>query len=102
MNVQGFTVPKPPVLLALKLGAWADRAGSAKGQKDLRDIAGIMPLVERSEYTGTLKRSPLDSEQETRLLKLYDTAHLALRRIEPWRPKTRKVEKSKGYDGPDL
>lgn len=100
-TVQGFTVPKPPALLALKLGAWADRATSAKGQKDLRDIAGIMPLVERAEYSGMLQRSPLDSEGETRLLKLYDVADLASRRLDPWARKPRKQEKSKGYE-PDL
>lgn len=43
MYVDGFELPEVEMLLALKLGAYADRAGTAKGNKDLMDIMGLLP-----------------------------------------------------------
>lgn len=100
-SVEGFTVPKPPVLLALKLGAWDDRKASIKGQKDLQDIAGIMPVVDRSEYDSMLDKSGLDAERKFHLQVLYEEAKKAVKKIEPgWGSKMRK-DKSKGQ-GLDL
>jgi len=39
---EGFTVPRPEVLLLLKLGALADRKESIKGSKDAIDVAGML------------------------------------------------------------
>lgn len=41
-SVEGFHVPIPEALMALKLGAAADRGGSAKGEKDSIDILGLL------------------------------------------------------------
>jgi hypothetical protein len=42
----GFIVPKPEILLMLKLVAYQSRKGSSKGQKDLLDIISILMLPE--------------------------------------------------------
>jgi len=39
---EGFTVPRPKVLLLLKLGALIDRKESIKGSKDAIDVAGML------------------------------------------------------------
>ena len=41
-SLGGFHVPIPEALMALKLGAAADRGGSAKGEKDAIDILGLL------------------------------------------------------------
>jgi hypothetical protein len=43
LYLDGFEVPEIEILLALKLGAYADRTGTAKGSKDLIDIMGLLP-----------------------------------------------------------
>jgi len=42
---EGFTVPRPEVLLLLKLGALIDRKESIKGSKDAIDVAGMLFLA---------------------------------------------------------
>ena len=42
----GFKVPRPEALLALKLYAWVNRRGSAKGMKDELDIFSLAILAE--------------------------------------------------------
>lgn len=42
----GFTVPRLEILLLLKLFAWENRRGSAKGQKDELDIFSMIILPE--------------------------------------------------------
>lgn len=46
MSKENFTVPTPEMLLMLKLYAWKDRQGSAKGQKDKMDILSLAILQE--------------------------------------------------------
>lgn len=41
-KLEGFTVPKPEVLLITKIITWAKRRGSAKGKKDFLDILGLL------------------------------------------------------------
>ncbi len=41
-RIEGFTVPKPEALMALKLGAASDRLASMKGMKDSVDILGLL------------------------------------------------------------
>lgn len=43
-KLEGFTVPKPEVLLITKTVTWAKRRGSAKGKKDFLDILGLLSL----------------------------------------------------------
>jgi hypothetical protein len=40
--VEGFSVPTPEALMALKLGAAAERGASTKGRKDSIDILGLL------------------------------------------------------------
>jgi hypothetical protein len=42
----GFSIPRPEMLLLLKLFAWENRRGSAKGQKDELDIFSLAFLPE--------------------------------------------------------
>lgn len=42
--VDGFTVPPPETLIALKLVAYRSRANSPKGRKDLIDIVSLLSL----------------------------------------------------------
>lgn len=86
----GFRVPKPAVLLALKLGAWRDRAGSAKGEKDLWDIAGLLPLVDREAFLATVQDSPVDEEAASALSADYDQAVKAVGRLVRWQPRARR------------
>ena len=39
---EGFIMPRPEVLLILKLNAFIDRGKSPKGRKDMTDIAGLV------------------------------------------------------------
>lgn len=41
-NVEGFSVPRPEILLILKQKAYRDRAGSPKGEKDKIDIFSLL------------------------------------------------------------
>jgi len=45
-NKDGFNAPWPEILLLLKLFAWENRRGSAKGQKDELDIFSLVALPE--------------------------------------------------------
>lgn len=44
ISLAGFRVPPPEILLILKQTAHSARAGSAKGQKDVLDIIGLLSL----------------------------------------------------------
>jgi len=44
--LEGFTVPKPEVLLVLKQKAYFERLGSPKGEKDKIDIISLLKSVE--------------------------------------------------------
>ncbi len=44
ISLEGFTVPPPETLIALKLVAHHHRAGSSKGRKDLVDIISLLTL----------------------------------------------------------
>lgn len=41
-TLEGFTVPSPEALLLLKQNAYAQRAGSAKGEKDRIDVVSLL------------------------------------------------------------
>ncbi len=74
LPVEGFRVPTPPVLLALKLGAWRERRNSDKGQKDLEDIRGLLPLVSGDEFRAVLQESGVDPERAASLLAALEEA----------------------------
>jgi len=40
--IDGFKVPTPEALIILKLGAFSERSGSIKGEKDVVDILGML------------------------------------------------------------
>lgn len=44
VKLDGFTVPEIEILLITKIVTWASRRGSAKGQKDILDIIGLLSL----------------------------------------------------------
>lgn len=46
INLDGFNVPPPEILLKLKMVAYQGRKGSDKGRKDLVDIISLMCLPE--------------------------------------------------------
>jgi hypothetical protein len=66
-SVQGFTVPPVEALLALKLGAWLDRRASIHGEKDLADIRGLLPMVDRERWVALPDEYGLSETQARRL-----------------------------------
>lgn len=68
----GFLVPDAATLLALKIGAWIDRRGTPKGDKDLLDIKSLLPLVPRGEFFATLLRAGLEELRRHNLQQAYD------------------------------
>lgn len=44
VKLEGFTVPRPEILLTTKIFTWANRRGSAKSKKDFLDILGLLSL----------------------------------------------------------
>lgn len=83
-NREGFAVPDVETLLVLKLGAWKDRRGTPKGEKDLMDILALEPLTTRDRLAATLAEIIADPRRERELLALFDAA---ARRQQPraWR-----------------
>lgn len=81
--VDGFTVPSPETLIALKLVAYHSRASSPKGRKDLIDIVSLISLPQLDwakipiSVSGLLKSQTsipelsLNSHQFSRLKKLW-------------------------------
>jgi len=65
----GFEVPTAEVLLGLKLGAWEQRMASAKGQKDLIDIVGLLTQTDREKFAQAMPPVHRD-----RLISILDQA----------------------------
>ncbi len=59
----GFAVPTPEMLVALKLGAYSDRGKSIKGDKDSIDLLGLLFYggVDTAKLGALLKRYGLES-----------------------------------------
>lgn len=76
-------MPDVETLLALKLGAWKDRRGTPKGEKDLLDILALEPLTTRDELAAVLKEI-LGPRRARELLALFDEA-MRHRRPRAWR-----------------
>ena len=74
----GFLVPPPELLLALKLGAWSQRKGSPKGQKDLVDIAGLLAVAAPERLGPALTAAGLAPERVGGILHALDEARAAL------------------------
>ena len=70
--VDGFLVPIPEVLLILKQKAWADRKGSAKGEKDKIDIIALVQSgIDFKKYAAIgEKYAPADAKND--LLNLFN------------------------------
>lgn len=69
---EGFRVPDPETLLALKLGAWSERRGSLKGSKDEADIRALLPIVSRGRFVDMLVESRIPRERARALEQLFD------------------------------
>jgi len=59
---EGFIVPELEILFLLKLHAWGERRGSAKGRKDELDIFSLIFLPEFSstKYLSQIKKHKMD------------------------------------------
>lgn len=82
-NREGFAVPDVDTLLILKLGAWQDRRGTPKGEKDLLDILALEPLTTRAGLAAVLAETVSDPQRARDLLGLFDEA-LRNRRPRAW------------------
>lgn len=62
VSKQGFTVPRPEILLVLKQAAWQERQGSPKGEKDRLDILSLLTLetMDWQFYRQVLRQEQLD------------------------------------------
>lgn len=73
VNKDGFSVPFLEILLLMKLFAWHNRRGSAKGQKDELDICSLafLPEFDWKKYSGFVEKYSFSKyhEEFTRLLK---------------------------------
>lgn len=72
MVIDGFEVPETAALLALKLGAYADRSGTAKGDKDLTDIMGLLPHVSLDRLRGVIAESHTHSDHAALIQQALD------------------------------
>ncbi len=75
-EVDGFAVPIPEVLLALKLGAMKDRVNSLKGSKDQIDVLGLLFYsgIDLALFSGIMKKYGLTDylRDLQRLLRTFD------------------------------
>lgn len=64
-NIEGFSVPRPEILLALKQGAYLERVGSPKGEKDKVDIISLLSDdLDFKFYKKILKKYKLENHLE--------------------------------------
>ena len=70
-KVEGFTVPVPEALMALKIGAAMDRHASQKGRKDMIDIVGL--LFYSGIDIGKLSALAVENKLEGHMRFLYET-----------------------------
>lgn len=64
-NIEGFSVPRPEILLALKQGAYLKRVGSPKGEKDKVDIISLLSDgLDFKFYKKILKKYKLENHLE--------------------------------------
>ena len=91
-NKEGFTAPEPEILLLLKLYAWHNRRGSAKGQKDELDIFSLALLSEFDwrKYAGFVEKYDFSE-----LNKEFKNLLKATRRIKDLNINKQKMAKSK-------
>ncbi|MEM3875888.1 MAG: DUF6036 family nucleotidyltransferase [Candidatus Micrarchaeaceae archaeon] len=76
---EGFNVPKPEVLVLLKLSAFINRAQSIKGSKDSIDILGLIFYadIDFKLLKNLIKEYKLESYSRT-LLKVLDNFDISL------------------------
>jgi len=61
-SLEGFSVPKPEILLILKQKAYSKRLGSPKGEKDKIDIIGLLNLgLDFKLYKKILKKYDMEN-----------------------------------------
>lgn len=81
----GFRVPPAETLLALKLLAWQARSTSVKGEKDLHDVRGLIPLCDVDEWRRVMRESVLPRHRSTvREGLVLALARLTAKERRPW------------------
>lgn len=88
INVEGFKIASPEILLILKQSAYQDRENSVKGEKDLIDIISLLVFWEINfdKYRGLLKKYKLSYSSNLRKLlinfKDYNSLNLTPREFK--------------------
>jgi hypothetical protein len=78
-------VPPAETLLALKLLAWQARSTSVKGEKDLHDVRGLIPLCDVDEWRRVMRESVLPRHRSTvREGLVLALARLTAKERRPW------------------
>ncbi|MGC8558932.1 MAG: hypothetical protein ACP5NC_08115 [Nitrososphaeria archaeon] len=74
-SLAGFRTVKPEALLALKLGAFADRKDSVKGYKDAVDVLGLLFFsgLKAKDFNNVLEEYKLE-ELKNRLISLLNSS----------------------------
>jgi hypothetical protein len=90
----GFLVPKLELLFLLKLFAWQNRRGSAKGQKDELDIfaLAVLPEFDWNYYGQAVKKYKF--EEHSRLFVEFLKATKEIKELAINRQKMAKLRKS--------
>jgi len=95
-NLEGFSVPKPEILLILKQAAYIERAGSQKGEKDKIDIISLLNLgLDLKFYKKTLKeykREKYITELKNLLQTVIGVSELGLNRFQYSKLKRKTLE----------
>ncbi|MFA4818218.1 MAG: hypothetical protein WC608_05900 [Parcubacteria group bacterium] len=78
VNKEGFKLPAPEMLFLLKLYAWSDRQGSAKGEKDKLDIFSLatLPEFDWAQYLRLVKKYNLKDSHAGFIRLLKNTVEL--------------------------
>ena len=76
---RGFIVPRIEILLILKQGAYQDRQGSAKGEKDKIDILSLLlsPEMDLNFYLELVKKHHLLEYSQQLMLLLKNTKEIS-------------------------
>lgn len=96
VKLEGFTVPRPEILLITKIFTWANRRGSAKGKKDFLDILGLLSLPDINYKQIRVSIDSAEIRNSITLLinqleKTYSALEVALNRHQFAKLKTRWI-----------
>lgn len=91
---EGFQVPRPEMLLMLKLYAWESRRSSIKGQKDKIDIFSLvmLPEFDWKKYLKIVRNSGFEKQHKDFVALLKKTR--AIKELQVNEQKMSKIRKS--------